>query len=104
MLSSDEQHRFAEMAVFPTDRTIPEAAVHTLWAHTSKMNAIDTEDLLIDLADRSLIRLDRSHSKDGKKTIVSISLHDLLHDYATVIAGDLISLHQSLVEAYRTNV
>jgi len=47
---------FAELAVFARDNPVPEAAVSTLWSHTGSLTDLDTTDLLINLADRSLIR------------------------------------------------
>ena len=94
MLSEDEQRRFAELAVFSEDATVPEAAVATLWAHTGNLDDLDTEDLLINLAERSLIQLDQKAGADGKIQR-RLSLHDLLRDYATRTAGELAALHQA---------
>ncbi|MCU0857634.1 MAG: NB-ARC domain-containing protein [Pontiellaceae bacterium] len=77
ILSADEQHRFAELAVF------------------------DTEELLINLAERSLVQLDQKTEADGKVRR-RFRLHDLLHDYAVRMAGDLKALHGILLDAYRT--
>ncbi len=100
MLSIDEQRRFAELAVFSEDDTVPESTVATLWEHTGRLDNLDTEDLLIDLAGRSLIQLDSRPGTDGTTTR-RISLHDLLHDYAVRIAGDAKELNQLLVSAYQ---
>jgi hypothetical protein len=66
VLSEDEQRRFAELSVFATDRTVPEAAVATLWSHTGHLDDLDAEDLLINLSERSLVRLDEKPDTDGK--------------------------------------
>jgi hypothetical protein len=59
MLTNDEQRRFAELAVFQDDDdTVPESAIATLWEHTGRLDDLDTDDLLINLAERSLIQLD----------------------------------------------
>ena len=100
VLSEDEQRRFAELSVFATDRPVPEAAVATLWSHTGHLDDLDTEDLLINLAERSLVRLDEKPDAGGKLRR-RVSLHDLLHDYAVRVAGEPKALHQSLVDAYR---
>ena len=96
----DEQRRFAELAVFSEDETVPEQTVATLWAHTGRYDDLDTEDLLINLAERSLIRLDTQTAADGK-ILRRISLHNLLHDYAVRTAGEIEVLHRALVEGYQ---
>ena len=100
MLEPDEQRRFAELAVFDTARTVPEAAAATLWSHTGHLDALDTEDLLVNLSERSLVQLDWTPGADGKPTR-RFGLHDLLHDCAVRMAGDAKTLHQTLLDAYR---
>ena len=100
MLPEDEQQRFAELSVFATDQTVPEAAAATLWSHTGDLNDLDTEELLINLAERSLVQLDQKTEADGKVRR-RFRLHDLLHDYAVRIAGEPRALHQILLDAYR---
>jgi hypothetical protein len=90
----------AQLAVFDTDGTVPEAAAAVLWAHSGQLDDLDTEDLLVNLFERSLIQLDQKPGADGK-TIRRFRLHDLLHDYAVRIAGDAKALHQTLLDAYR---
>jgi tetratricopeptide (TPR) repeat protein len=101
VLEADEQRRFAELAVFATDRPVPEAAVRTLWAHTGDLNDLDTTDLIINLAERSLIRLDQTPGPPGEDVDRHISLHDLLYDFATRLAGEPQPLHEALLDAYR---
>jgi len=55
MLPDDEQKRFAELSVFVTDQNVPEATAATLWSHTGNLDDLDTEELLINLFERSLI-------------------------------------------------
>ena len=100
MLPQDEQHRFAELAVFATEQTIPEKAVATLWSHTGKLDDLDTEELLINLEERSLIQLDQKADADGT-VCRRFRLHDLLHDYTVRIAGEIGTLHRKLLDAYR---
>jgi len=99
MLSEEEQRRFAELSVFATDQTIPEPAAATLWSHTGNLDDLDTEDLLINLAERSLVQLNQKLGAEGKATR-RFRLHDLLSDYAVRIAGDAKAAHQILLDAY----
>jgi len=100
VLSDDEQRRFAELAVFATDQTVPAGAAATLWSHTGDLDDLDTEDLLIELAERSLVQLDQETAADGQ-VHRRFRLHDLLHDYAVRIAGKPRAVHQILLDAYR---
>jgi WD40 repeat protein len=100
VLPHNEKSRFAELAVFSTDTTVPETAVQTLWEYTGRVNARNCSKLLINLAERSLIQLDQKNGAGGKITR-RFSLHDLLHDFAVRIAGDHRSVHQNLLDAYR---
>ena len=99
-LTPVEQHRFIELSVFPNDEPVPEAAVRTLWSHTGGLDELDCEDLLINLSDRSLIRLDTEAPQAGQAPRRRVSLHDLLHDFATNIAENPMPLHNQLLDAY----
>lgn len=90
----DAVKRYQELAVFPEDEFIPEAAITTLWVHTGNMKKRNVGKLLTKLKDRSLLRL------DGETPNRLISLHDLQFDYLRSTAGDFISLHNNLLEAY----
>ena len=100
MLDEDRQRRFAELSVFFTDRFIPEAAAAVLWAHAGGLDELDTEELLIELSERSLLQLDVKEDAYGKPQR-RFRLHDLLYDYAVRTAGDRAILQQSLLDAYR---
>jgi len=86
-LEPEEQRRYLDLAVFPEDTQIPEAALGLLWG----LDEYDTGELVDLLADRSLARFNSGH----------LWLHDLQHDFAVKRAGDLPELHSRLVEAYR---
>ena len=100
-LPSKERRRFAELAVFARDNPVPEAAVATLWSHTGNLSDLDTTDLLINLAERSLIRLGQTTAKPGNEIDRRISLHDLLYDFATKLIEERTTLHATLLDAYR---
>ncbi len=100
VLSAEEKARFAELAVFLTDGTVPEPAAHVLWHHTARLSGRNCTKLLINLSERSLIQLDQKTDPDG--TIRRrFRLHDLLHDYAVRVVGDMQALHRTLLDAYR---
>jgi WD40 repeat protein len=90
----DAVKRYQELAVFPEDEFIPEAAITILWVHTGNMKKRNVEKLLTKLKDRSLLRLDGEHPNR------LISLHDLHFDYLRATADDLPGLHNNLLEAY----
>jgi hypothetical protein len=56
-LPHQEQQRLVELAVFPEDEAVPEAAVTTLWEHTGQLDELETARLLVKLKQRSLIQL-----------------------------------------------
>jgi hypothetical protein len=100
VLDDSEKLRFAELAVFATDQTVPETVVQMLWEHNARISARNCTKLIINLYERSMVQLDQKTNDDG-----SISrrfrLHDLLYDFASRMAGDLKPLHQTLLDAYR---
>ncbi len=99
-LSSEEQRRFAELAVFARDNPVPEAAIAILWSHTGKLSDLDTTDLLINLAERSLIRLHQQPGEPGEPVERRMSLHDLLYDFATKLVPKRKRLQRELLDAY----
>ncbi|MBE7468959.1 MAG: hypothetical protein DPW09_03360 [Anaerolineae bacterium] len=91
-LEPELQARYLELAVFPEDTSIPEAAAQTLWAGAG-LDEYDIQDALDTLVDRSLARRDDR----GR-----LSLHDLQYDYVrSWQPGDVTALHERLVAAYR---
>ena len=103
-LNDDEQHRLIELAVFPEDETVPDAAVATLWESTGQLTGRLTRSLLGKLKQRSLLQL--TAPKDPSATSVGhVSLHGLIFDYcvlrAQVMLGGVSALHERLLTAYR---
>ena len=96
VLEEDQRQRFTELSVFRHDQRTPEAAVATLWGHAGGMDDLDTDDLLVEFGERSLVRLD-SDQTHGRR----VWLHDLLCDFATRLVDAPESLHDQLLEAYR---
>jgi hypothetical protein len=99
-LAPEERERFVELSVFPSSETVPEAAVNAVWSHSGDLDEFAREDLFLSLSERSLIRLD-TQIRAGQVPGRRVSLHDLLHDFATRLAGDAIRLHRLLLDAYR---
>jgi len=99
-LPEDQRQRFAELAVFPNDERVPEAAVTALWQYTGGLNGRQARSLLVQLKQRSLVQLDQP--AEGPNLVL---LHDLLHDFAVRMvekqSGGLQDLHHQLIEAYR---
>lgn len=89
-----EKH-YLELAVFPADEAVPEAAVMTLWLHTDGLNERSARKLLTTLERKALLRL------EGEAPQRRVSLHDLQHDYVRAAQDDLTGLHGELLEAYR---
>jgi len=89
------EKRYLELAVFPADEVVPEAAVMTLWLHTNGLNDREARKLLTTLERKALLRV------EGAAPQRRVSLHDLQHDYVRAAQGDLTSLHGGLLEAYR---
>ncbi len=90
-LTPDEQQRYVELAVFPNDKTVAEAAVRTLWQHTGKLDEFACEDLLLSLSERSLIWLNTDSPLPGQAPRRSVSLHALLYDFIFKLAGDMLA-------------
>ncbi|MEO1528526.1 MAG: NB-ARC domain-containing protein [Planctomycetota bacterium] len=89
-LSETERERYLELAVFPSDETIPTSAVCTLWAPSC--NERIARRLLRTLDRASLLRL----TEEG------ITFHDLQHDFLRAKKRDsLPQLHGTLLDAYR---
>ena len=103
VLPPEQRDRFAELAVFALDRGAPEAAVVTLWEHTGGLSPRHARKLLADFAARSLVQI--TPAAEGDQADAIITLHDLLHNFATGMAeklfGSRAMLHQTLLDAYR---
>ncbi len=65
-LAPDQARRFAELAVFPPDETVPEAAVATLWSHTGPMKDREARRLLT-ILERRALAAPGSRSRGGRR-------------------------------------
>ena len=86
---------YGELAVFPSDEAVPEAAVVQLWVYTNGLNERSARQLLTTLGRKSLLRL------EGEAPQRHVTLHDLQHDYLRAALHDLTGLHAELLAAYR---
>jgi WD40 repeat protein len=100
MLPSEERRLFLELGVFPTDQNMPFAAAEALWGHTGGKDDLDTEELLHDLHERSLVQLSNLENSD-ESVRDHFSLHDLLHNYARCSLPEYKKLQAQTIEAYR---
>lgn len=85
-----QRARYLELAVFPEDAAVPEAALATLWSAAGLADD-EARDLIGVLVARSLTARDAAGH---------LTLHDLQRDYLRRRAGDLRALHRTLVGAY----
>jgi hypothetical protein len=86
---------YLELAVFPIDERIPEAAIQTLWLHSSGLKERHTDKWLRRLEHRALLQV------EGEAPQRSIVLHQLQHKYLLAVQQDnLTRLHHQLLEAY----
>ena len=92
LLGVDKRARFAELGVFPEDVDIPVGVAARLWAETGGLDEIDSEDLLQELADLSLLL-----SLDLERE--TFRFHDTTRQYLQDSAGadGLRRLHGQLV-------
>lgn len=91
-LSPLEKECYSELAVFPPDAIIPEAAVLTLWSQRLKER--DGRKLLVVLDRKSLLKRNIENER------AKIELHDLQHDFLRTTCPDPRALHIMLLDAY----
>ncbi|MDG4834203.1 NB-ARC domain-containing protein [Solwaraspora sp. WMMD1047] len=95
ILTSAERDRFAELAIFAEDETVPVWLVHKLWRSTGALDPLATDVLCVRLADLALLML--VPTSDGG----TVSLHDVVRDHLQAELGDsrLAGLHRTFLEA-----
>ena len=101
----DVRQRYLELAVFPEDEPIPEAALAVLWG-AAGLDDADVRDLMDELLARSLTqRSEKGTGSDQDQWCQSpfrfaLRLHDLQVDYLLGAASDVSRLHDQFVDAY----
>jgi hypothetical protein len=94
LLDEDRRQRFGELAVFPEDTDIPLGIVARLWGEAGGLDDVETEDLLAELYDLSLLlrlELDRR----------TFRLHDIVRGFLQSRAGNggVVAQHKVLLGA-----
>ena len=89
-LDGDVRTRYLELAVFPPALPVPVAVLRRLWA-PSGMAALDADDAIVLIVDRSLAR------RDERGRIV---LHDLQADFVRRRTPSARALHDRLLASY----
>jgi hypothetical protein len=95
LLSSEEQARYAELAVFPEDVDVPLATVTRYWQATGALSDFKAQKLCGKLARLSLLL---GYDLAAK----TIRLHDVVRSYLQhTHAANLPALHAALLDAHR---
>jgi WD40 repeat protein len=95
LLTSDEQARYAELAVFPEDVAVPLATVTRYWHATGTLSGFKVQRLCSKLARLSLLL---GYDLAAK----TIRLHDVVRSYLQhTHAANLTTWHAALLDAHR---
>lgn len=90
--------RYLELAVFPADVPVPEAAILRLWCHKSALVERTARLILVLLQHKGFIRL------EGKEPNRQMTMHSLQYDYLMSQISDRTSMHDRLLQAYGATV
>jgi len=85
--------RFHQLAVFAGGAAIPFTVIKMLW-YASDFDVAEIRKLLIHFRDMTLLRM------EGDKDDLFIHIHQLMHEYLRGVAGNIIGIHDTLVNAY----
>lgn len=93
LLAPPERHRFAELAVFAEDETVPVELVGRLWSASGDMSLLETRALLARLGDLGLLTL-ATTPESGTLTV-----HDVVRDFLIEEMGQdaLVQVHRALL-------
>jgi len=94
-LNETWEQRFLELAVFPENKTIPEAAIMVLWEHTGGLSEREARRVLTTLERRALVQV------QGEAPERQVSLHDLHYGYVHVQIENIENLHRVILDAYQ---
>ena len=92
-LPESDRQRYVRLGVFERKGLFPASAAATLWA----CNALEAQELLIDLAGQAL--LSRRETESG----IRFGFHDLIYDFILEQLGSagVLRTHETLLERYR---
>jgi hypothetical protein len=90
-LEPEARARYLDLAIIPDETPAPPSVLQRLWG----LERFETEDMVDNLVDRSLARIDESGA---------LTLHDLQRDYVCHESEDLASVHQRLLDAYGATI
>ncbi|BAY30193.1 WD repeat protein [Nostoc carneum NIES-2107] len=93
-LPPQEAQNYLQLAVFPEDKPIPEAAIVKIWTHGNRLTERNARKLLTNLARKALLRT------TGEAPQRQIELHDLQYLYLRGAVSNLQELHAQLLNAY----
>ncbi|BAY07542.1 NB-ARC domain-containing protein [Calothrix sp. NIES-2098] len=93
-LPPQEVQNYLELAVFPEDTPVPEAAIVKIWSHSNRLTEYQARQLLTNLARKALLRT------TGKSPQRLVELHDLQYMYLRGTVSNLAELHAQLLNAY----
>ncbi len=93
-LPEQEAQNYLQLAVFPEDTPVPEAAIVKIWTHGNRLTERNARKLLTTLARKALLRT------TGEAPQRQIELHDLQYLYLRGAVSNLQELHAQLLNAY----
>ncbi|MCL7939987.1 NB-ARC domain-containing protein [Halomonas sp. ATCH28] len=89
-LDQDRQQRYLDLVAVPEDTAAPAAMLRAWWAHEG-MDELDAIQVLDDLVDRSLLRMDERQA---------YTLHDVQRDFLVMRTADMSALHARWLAAF----
>ncbi|BAY26879.1 WD repeat protein [Calothrix sp. NIES-2100] len=93
-LPEQAAQNYLQLAVFPEDTPVPEAAIVKIWTYSNRLTERNARKLLTTLARKALLRT------TGEAPQRQIELHDLQYLYLRGAVSNLPALHAQLLNAY----
>jgi hypothetical protein len=82
-LPADQAECYLNLAVYPPDEPVPEAAILTLWTYANRLKDRDARQIISVLDRKALLK------KSENSGISTVELHDLQHDYLRAVCPDI---------------
>ncbi len=101
LLDPADAQRFAELAVFAEDETVPAELAAALWNGTADLSRLETDQVCTRLADLALITISAADGTEAAGNGAGLTLHDVVRDLLRAEAGPdrLTALNQDLLAA-----